>query len=209
MPGRPPACRACKEEYIESSDKAESLDAFVCQLSTNDMYDSDTLGTVSESVKTTSQITTAEKETTYGAIEYICALVKETWDCPIVFYTNPSINLTNVVYPQTVTALNSIAGKRNDVTVPDLYNDTDFNNITDVEYNLYMTDSVHPTKAGVQHMVASEVRVLPCIRPCHRGRRRRGIIQEKRDIITAYKHLHAEHTASCKVAVSAACKRIT
>ena len=32
--------------------------------------------------------------------------------------------------------------------VIDLWNDADFNNITTDEYDLYMADPIHPTKAG-------------------------------------------------------------
>lgn len=131
------------EEYIASSDKAEHLDAFVCQLSTNDMYDTASFGTVTdESVTNKDEFV---KETTYGAIEYIIALVKETWNCPIVFYTNN--NIPNENYETMISALHQIETKWS-ISVIDLYNDTDFNNITDEQRALYMTDNVHPTKAG-------------------------------------------------------------
>lgn len=35
-----------------------------------------------------------------------------------------------------------------DIGVIDLWNDTDFNNITDDQRNLYMADEIHPTQAG-------------------------------------------------------------
>ena len=35
-----------------------------------------------------------------------------------------------------------------DVTFIDLFSDKDFNNISEQEYELYMFDAIHPTKAG-------------------------------------------------------------
>lgn len=131
------------ENYIASTDKATTLDAFICQLSTNDALKPENFGTITAAnVKDKSAF---DKTTTYGAMEYITALVKETWDCPVIFYTNSRYDNDN--YSQMVTAVNSLKSKWN-ITVIDLFNDTEFNNISESELKLYMTDEIHPTKAG-------------------------------------------------------------
>ena len=131
------------EQYIESEDKEETLDAFVCQLSTNDASIPKSLGSVSES--TVKDISSFDKATTYGAMEYIIALVKETWDCPIVFFTNSHYEKS--AYAEMVEALHEIEAKWG-ITVIDLYTDEAFNDISASDYELYMTDEIHPTKAG-------------------------------------------------------------
>lgn len=132
------------ESYIASEDRAEELDVFVCQLSTNDMYDSSTFGEVTDT--SVYDIDSFDKETTFGAMEYITALVGETWDCPVLFYTNN--NMGNENYEVMVQAAHDIEDKWESVYVLDLYNDEEFNDITSEEEALYMTDNVHPTKAG-------------------------------------------------------------
>lgn len=131
------------EALIASDECPTNVDVFICQLSTNDMYDAETFGAVTEADVTDK--TSFDKSTTYGAMEYITALVKETWNCPIFFYTNAKME--NVNYGHMVEALYQIAEKW-DIGVIDLFTDTAFNAISSEDYALYMTDNVHPTKAG-------------------------------------------------------------
>lgn len=131
------------EDYIASPDKADHLDAFICQLSTNDAYDTSIFGTVTGT--DTFNISAFDKATTFGAIEYIIALVRDTWDCPVVFYTNSKYN--NAGYVEMVAALHEIEAKWG-ITVIDLFNDEELNDITEAERDLYMLDAVHPTRAG-------------------------------------------------------------
>lgn len=147
------------EDYILSDEKAPTLDAFICQLSTNDTKDPDKFGTVTaENVKDKSAF---DKATTFGAIEYIIAVAKETWDCDIMFYTNSYYE--NADYAQMVTALKQIAAKWN-IKVLDLYTDSQFNDITAQDRELYMSDDIHPTKAGYREwwtpMFEAELRKL-------------------------------------------------
>lgn len=129
--------------YLASDDRAEHLDAFVCQLSTNDKYFPDRFGAVTaDDVKDVSAL---DPTTTFGAIEYIIATARETWDCPIFFYTNPPMGDEN--YGAMVEALEQIAAKW-DVTIIDMYRDEAFNAITEEEFFLYMSDDIHPTRAG-------------------------------------------------------------
>lgn len=86
-----------------------------------------------------------DTHTVAGAIEYIIAYSKDKWDCPVIFYTNSKYDSEN--YQAMVDLLLDIQKKWN-IGVMDLWNDTDFNNITDEERNLYMADKIHPTQAG-------------------------------------------------------------
>lgn len=86
-----------------------------------------------------------DTHTVAGAIEYIIAFAKDKWDCPVIFYTNPKYDSEK--YSAMVELLKEIQNKW-DIGVIDLWNDTDFNNITDDQRNLYMADEIHPTQAG-------------------------------------------------------------
>lgn len=132
------------EAYIESEDCAEALDVFVCQLSTNDMYDSSTFGEVT--ADDVFGIDSFDKETAFGAMEHITALAYDAWGCPVMFYTNNDMGNAN--YADMATVAHQIEDRWDCVSVLDLYNDEVFNDITTEEEALYMTDNVHPTKAG-------------------------------------------------------------
>lgn len=131
------------EAYIADADHADHLDFFICQLSTNDMYIADNLGEVTPAEQT--DLHSFEKATTFGAMEYIVALVRQTWDCPIYFYTNSYIENEN--YALMVQALYQISEKWQ-IGVIDLYTDAAFNDISAEDRSVYMLDSVHPTRAG-------------------------------------------------------------
>lgn len=131
------------EKYLQSADRAEHLDGFICQLSTNDTRYPDDLGIIMPAFITGSDA--FDTATTFGAMEYIIAKAKETWGCPVYFYTNPPYN--NAVYPSMVDGLVKIAEKW-DVRIIDLYHDEQFNQISEEQRALYMSDSIHPTKAG-------------------------------------------------------------
>ena len=131
------------DKYLASDNKAEHLDAFICQLSTNDKGNPDRFGAVSaDDVRASSDFDTA---TTFGAMEYIIATVCETWNCPIFFYTNPPMGDEN--YGSMVAALDALAHKWG-VIIIDLYRDEEFNDLTAEERALFLSDSIHPTKAG-------------------------------------------------------------
>ena len=131
------------DKYLNSNEKAEHLDGFICQLSTNDTRYPDDLGIIMPDFITGSDA--FDTATTFGALEYILARAKETWNCPLYVYTNPPYS--NSVYSDMVEGLMKIAAKW-DVTVIDLYHDEEFNSISETERSLYMSDTIHPTKAG-------------------------------------------------------------
>ena len=118
-----------------------TVDLFVCQLSTNDASQQKALGTVSDS----SAMQEFDTTTVAGAIEYIIAYAKETWDCPVVFYTNPQYDSSE--YAGMVALLHEIAGKWN-IAVIDLWSDIEWNEITAEQRVRYMADPIHPTKEG-------------------------------------------------------------
>lgn len=120
---------------------AKAADLFVCQLSTNDASQRKPLGSVSEFF----EIEKFDTSTVAGAVEYIIAYAKQTWDCPVVFYTNPRYD--SEAYAAMVELLAEIADKW-DILVIDMWNDETFNLITDERRALYMADGIHPTQAG-------------------------------------------------------------
>ena len=78
-------------------------------------------------------------------MEYICAYVRDTWGCPVVFYTGSRYD--SDTYGAMVDRLLELADKWN-ITVLDLWNDDGFNAVSAEEKALFMYDNIHPTKAG-------------------------------------------------------------
>ncbi len=126
---------------MKTIDKGIKADAFVCQLSTNDATQEKPLGEISNSF----DMSDFDTKTVAGAIEYIIAYAKETWNCPIVFYTQAKYDSEH--YGEMVDMLLKIQSKW-DIAVIDFWNDSEINNISEVERNLYLVDHIHPTKAG-------------------------------------------------------------
>lgn len=119
-------------------DRNRQVDLFVCQLSTNDTWQNKPLGAVSEDGN-------YDTSTVAGAIEFIISYARDTWGCPVVFYTNPPFE--DEKYPEMVALLLEIADKW-DITVIDMWSDEGFNAITKEQHTLYMADHIHPTRAG-------------------------------------------------------------
>ncbi len=126
---------------MKTIDKSIQADAFVCQLSTNDATKEMPLGEISEGF----DLNDFDTQTIAGAIEYIIAYAKETWGCPVVFYTQARYDSDH--YSKMVDLLLEIQ-KKWDITVIDFWNDEEINNITDQQKELYLIDHIHPTKAG-------------------------------------------------------------
>lgn len=126
---------------MKNIDKNIKADAFVCQLSTNDATKEMPLGEISDSFS----MNDFDTQTVAGAIEYIIAYAKETWNCPVVFYTQAKYDSDH--YAKMVDLLLKIQNKWN-ITVIDLWNNGEINSITDEERKIYLVDNIHPTKAG-------------------------------------------------------------
>ncbi|MBQ7294819.1 MAG: SGNH/GDSL hydrolase family protein [Clostridia bacterium] len=116
-------------------------DFFVCQLSTNDATKNLPLGKISDSLNKED----FDTDTVAGATEYVIAYAKETWNCPIIFYTQAKYD--SEVYALMVNMLLELKEKW-DITVIDFWNNEEINGITDAERKLYLVDHIHPTKAG-------------------------------------------------------------
>ncbi len=126
---------------LKTIDTSIKADAFVCQLSTNDATKEKPLGTVSDSF----DINSFDTLTVAGATEYIIAYAKQTWNCPVIFYTQAKYDSEH--YAKMVELLLEIQEKW-DITVIDLWNNEEINSITDEQKKLYLVDNIHPTKAG-------------------------------------------------------------
>lgn len=116
----------------------DKYDLFICQLSTNDATKRCPLGKIDDSFELSNFVTS----TVIGAVEYIICYAKKTWKCPVVFYSSPRFECDK--YQEMVDALYRLQEKWG-ISFIDLWNTLDVN-IAD--YNLYMADSIHPTKAG-------------------------------------------------------------
>ena len=142
--------------------KEQKIDAFVCQISTNDAK-KENVGKWGELTPlTTTQMEAFDLKTTLGAMEYIVTYVGQTWNCPIYFYSGSyfgnngergSSNPKGSDYAELVQKTCDLAEKWNgiegyEVKVIDLFNDEEFNNITDEQYGAYMKDPIHPYKRG-------------------------------------------------------------
>ena len=133
-----------KKSYIarmKTIDPDIDADAFICQLSTNDATMKKELGEISDSF----EMEDFDTQTVAGAIEYVIAYAKETWDCPVIFYTGTKYD--NEHYAQMVDLLLKIREKW-DIGVIDLWNDADMNDVSEEDYDLYMVNGIHPSRAG-------------------------------------------------------------
>ncbi len=147
-------------------DENQYLDAFICQISTNDCT-SERLSKRGE--MTASDVFDMEQfdiATTLGAVEYIISYVTTTWDCPVYFYSGSYFsdgtnsakrengNPKGSDYATFVSQVKQIADKWNQGTdyhvgVIDMFNDEAFNAVaSDKYYSWACNDPIHPRKAG-------------------------------------------------------------
>ncbi|MCQ2462132.1 MAG: GDSL-type esterase/lipase family protein [Clostridia bacterium] len=146
-----------KSSYIsrmKTIDKSIDADAFVCQLSTNDATLKMPVGEVSPSF----EIEDFDTSTVAGAIEYIIAYAKQTWGCPVIFYTGTRYDSEQ--YAALVKLLLNIKEKWN-IGVIDLWNN-EMNNISPSLYKKYMADGIHPTRAGYEQWWLPEFEKYLC-----------------------------------------------
>lgn len=147
-------------------DTEEKIDAFVCQISTNDCTNDrlDKRGRMT--ADDVLDINEFDNTTTLGAVEYIITYVAETWNCPIYFYSGAYFsdgsnkaqrqnnNPKGSEYGKFVNQVKQIAEKWDsymdyNVKVIDLYNDEEFNSKASSKYYSWATsDTIHPKKAG-------------------------------------------------------------
>lgn len=126
---------------MKTIDPSIQADAFVCQLSTNDASKKKELGTISDSY----HLEDFDTQTVAGAIEYVIAYARQTWNCPVIFYTGTQYK--SAQYAEMVVLLLQIQEKW-DIGVIDLWNDAEMNAVSKENYNLYMVNGIHPCRAG-------------------------------------------------------------
>ncbi|MCM1025399.1 MAG: SGNH/GDSL hydrolase family protein [Roseburia sp.] len=114
---------------------------FICQLSTNDASKKVDLGNISGG----RNLEDFDTATVTGAIEYIICYARETWGCPVVFFTGSRYD--SAEYDAMVGRLLELQEKWN-IGVIDLWSSDEFNNISDTDRKIYMSDGIHPTMAG-------------------------------------------------------------
>ena len=131
-------------------DPATPYSLVVVQLSTNDASKNKPLGEVSDSRNKED----FDTHTVTGAMEYIIAYSRETWNCPVVFYTGSRYESDS--YATMVDRLTELQAKWG-IGVLDLWNDDAFNSISDAERQLYMYDPIHPIKAGYREWWCPEM----------------------------------------------------
>ena len=122
--------------------KSKKPDLIVVQLSTNDATTDKPFGAISESMN----LADFDDSTIAGAIETIIAYAKETFNCPVCFYSGSYCKKAN--YAEMVQLLLDIQ-KKWDIGVIDMFNNPEMTAIYDSElYHKYMYDEVHPFRVG-------------------------------------------------------------
>lgn len=122
--------------------KDRTPDLIVVQLSTNDATTGKEFGEIAEDF----DMASFDDTTIAGAIETIIAYAKETFDCPVVFYSGSYCEKEN--YAEMVELLLQIQEKWG-IGVIDLFNNEDMTAIYGSEqYESYMGDEVHPNRSG-------------------------------------------------------------
>ena len=130
-------------ERMKDIDSDMNIDLLVVQLSTNDASQGKPMGSLSESKDPED----FDDTTIIGAIEYIIAYARDTWNCPVVFYTGSYYE--NQEYETMVQALLDVQEKW-DIGVIDLWNDEEMTAIygTDEYYTYMAKDGIHPLREG-------------------------------------------------------------
>lgn len=112
---------------LKKVDKRIKMDLVIVQLSTNDSGRGIPLRDTEE------------------AIRFIVNYVKETWNCPIAFYTGTYFD--RPAYARTVGCLYALQ-KECGFHIIDLWNDPEMRNVSEADYARYMEDPVHPRLVG-------------------------------------------------------------
>lgn len=126
---------------MKTINTAIQADAFICQLSTNDASQEKEMGKVSDSF----ELEGFDTQTVAGAIEYVICYARQTWNCPVIFYTGTRYDSER--YAQMVELLFKIQAKWG-IGVIDLWDDAEMNAVSEADYKLYMVNGIHPSRAG-------------------------------------------------------------
>lgn len=143
------------QRMLKNVDASAKIDLLVCQLSTNDASKGKPLGDITQSTA----LADFDTSTITGAMEYIIAYARDTWGCPVVFYTNARFDSEN--YPAMVARVHELADKWG-IGVLDLWTAEEFNAISEAERAVYMYDGIHPCKAGYRDWWGPELERQLC-----------------------------------------------
>ena len=125
----------------------DRIDAVVIQLSSNDSTFGSSLGEISSST----DLKDLDDSTFTGAMEAMIAYAQETWNCPVIVYSDPYFRVKafydTAKYDEMVQATKAACQKWNAIFM-NLWEDEEVNSIPLKDYKFYMSDVVHPTKAG-------------------------------------------------------------
>ncbi len=130
---------------LSNFDKNAKAEKLIVQLSTNDATQNANRGTISSSMN----IEDFDRKTTLGAIEYIIAYARQTWNCGVTFYTNPKYD--NAGYASLVTDLYAIREKWG-IGIVDFYNYVDMEELPAQTLSSFMADAIHPNALGYKWM---------------------------------------------------------
>lgn len=140
------------------------FDLFLCQLSTNDASQGVPLGETAAGFSPDE----FDPSTVTGALETIISYARETWGCPVAFFTGSRFD-----FPAYAAMTARLLGLRDKwgVWVLDLWNGEAFNRLPTGRRALYMADGVHPTMAGYRGWWGPELekQLLACLSKASAG----------------------------------------
>lgn len=141
-------CAATENSYVErlkKINKKTNIAHLIVQLSTNDV----TLGMPVGEISKSFDADAFDCNTTIGAIEYIIAYARKTWNCAVTFFTNPPFN--NKTYEKLIDKLYAIKNKWG-IGIIDFYRFRNMPAPDGKAFAMYMSDAVHPNRAGYEWM---------------------------------------------------------
>ena len=143
------------QRLLNKVDPQDKYSLVIVQLSTNDVGRKQPLGEIAAGT----DLADFDTKTTTGAIEFIISYARQTWGCPVAFYTNARYD--SEAYGTLVQRLLELQEKWG-IGVLNLWSDDGFNTIPDADRALYMFDPVHPTKAGYREWWCPEMERQLC-----------------------------------------------
>lgn len=143
------------QRLLNKVDSQEKYSLVIVQLSTNDVGKKQPLGEIAAGT----DLADFDTKTTTGAIEFIIRYVRDTWGCPVAFYTNARYD--SEAYGALVRRVLELQEKWG-IGVLNLWSDDGFNAISDADRSLFMFDQVHPTKAGYREWWCPEMESQLC-----------------------------------------------
>ena len=163
-------------QLLDLIDPSEKIDGFVVQLSTNDAQKGIVTGKISDSFDSEDQ----DPSTITGAMEFILAYIRETWNCPVVFCINAYLDRAYIEhfankhpefpvdpdkachdlidsYEEMIGILFELQKKWH-FEIADLWNNEEIQNASFEVKDLLMNDVIHPRKAGYLFWYVPEIR---------------------------------------------------